>query len=352
MKILLINYEYPPYGGGGGIFSRDLVEEWKKQGHNVDVLTANFLRTKKKKTPLINLILFPFFATIKGCLKCLRNKYDVINTHFAVPTGPVGFILSKVFNVKNVLSIHGADIYDPTRKIQQNPLLKPFIKFILNHADYVVAQSKNIKELATKYYEPKKNIEIIPLGLKKIETVRTSRDLSVLNQSFRFISIGRLVPRKGFDYLIKALPVKAELVLIGSGPEKERLEKLAKIENKKVFFLGEASQEKKEEELNKADAYALSSLHEGFALVCLEAMAAGLPIVATNFGGQTDYLQENENALLVKPKDAESLRWALTKIMEDNDLRKKLSRNNLRDIEKYSISNAANKYLNLFKHAS
>jgi glycosyltransferase involved in cell wall biosynthesis len=351
MKILLINYEYPPYGGGGGIFSHDLVSEWKKAGHQVDVLTSNFLRTKKKKTPLINLALFPIVGILKGLFFCLKNKYDIINTHFAIPTGPVGFVLSKLFRIKNILSIHGGDIYDPTKQTQDNSFLKPAIKFILNHADAVVAQSNNIKDLAEKYYQPKKKIEVIPLGIKE-SIVRNAHVRSQQNQSFRFISIGRLVPRKGFDYLIKALPDKAELVLIGSGPEKNKLEELAKTEKKKITFLGETSQEKKEGELSKADAYVLSSLHEGFALVCLEAMAAGLAIVATNFGGQTDYLKENKNVLLVKPKDVDSMRWALIKIMADNELRIKLSENNLRDVQKYYIKNSADKYLTLFKNVA
>jgi len=369
MRILLINYEYPPLGGGGGVFCADLAEELIKQGHTVDVLTSHFDnlpitenknqvtifrvkiwgRKNKAKASLLSLLSFPIFSIIQGYKLCKKNKYHIINTHFAIPTGPTGYVLSKIFKIKNILSIHGSDIYDPTRNFHNNPLLKMIIKFMLKSANEVVAQSHNIKMQADLIYNPKRNIRIIPLGIKKpdLSSVETQNFASLQNKKFRFISVGRLVLRKGFDYLIKSLPKNSELILIGDGPEKTNLQEIARQEEKKVTFLGYISEQKKWQNLLSADCYVLSSWHEGFALVCLEAMAAGLPIISTNFGGQTDYLAENINALLVKPKSVSSLHWAMEKIMTDENLRVKMKESNLKTIENYYITGVAIAYINL-----
>lgn len=368
MRILLINYEYPPLGGGGGVFCRYLASELCKQGHLVDVLTSHyddlpryennknlsiyrvnvFNRHHKEKASLLSLLSFPVFSFFKGFRLCREKKYQIINTHFAIPSGPTGFILSKIFRIKNILSIHGADIYDPTRNIHNNFFLKFIIKFMLRTANEVIAQSQNIKMQTELLYGVKKNIKIIPLGIPIPQIPAINKK----NEKFCFISIGRLVARKGFDYLIKALPLNSELTIIGDGPEKIKLQEIARQEDKKVIFLGNTSDIIKWLRLANADCYVLSSLHEGFALVCLEAMAAGLPIVATNFGGQTDYLIENINALLVKPKNISTLHWALEKIMQDNTLLVKMKENNLHAIENYYITGVALQYIKIFQNAS
>lgn len=338
MRILLINYEYPPFGGGGGVFSQLLTEEWRGQGHGVDVVTSS-LRGKRGKASLFSLLIFPLLGFGKGLKLCLKNKYDVINTHFAIPTGPVGFLLGKLFKIKNVLSIHGADIYDPTRKIHNNFLLRPVIKFILNHADLIIAQSKNTRENAIRYYQPKKRIEIIPLGIK-IPLLPKKQPSKI----FTIISIGRLVKRKSFEYLVRAIPSDIKLQIIGTGPEKENLLKL----NPRVEILENILEKEKWQHLVNADLFVLSSLHEGFSLACLEAMAAGLPIIATNIGGQTDFLTE-ENAILIEPKNIQTLKMAITKIKNNQELKNKLSKNNLEKIKQFNIAKIANVYLEVFK---
>jgi len=107
------------------------------------------------------------------------------------------------------------------------------------------------------------------------------------------IGVGRLVVRKRFDRIISALPTldkHIEALIIGSGPEEKNLQELAKSlkVTKRVHFLGQVSEEKKFQYLNVADLFVLSSEHEGFGIVLLEAMQVGLPIVATGEGGWED----------------------------------------------------------------
>src|SRR5208337_5447176 len=82
---------------------------------------------------------------VKGCSLILKNRYDVINTHFAIPSGPLGYILGKMFKIPNVLSLHGGDIYDPSKKLSphNNFFFRRLVRFVLNSADRIVAQSNN-----------------------------------------------------------------------------------------------------------------------------------------------------------------------------------------------------------------
>ncbi len=378
MNILIINYEFPPLGGGGGVFSRDLAVEFAKK-HNVDVLTSHFRGLEKKETvdgitihrvPVLgrtslyyatmpSLLSFPLSGIIKGLDLLREKKYDIINTHFAVPTGPVGMILSRFSGVPNVLSVHGSDIYNPVKKTSphKHAMLRWAVRTALRAAAKVVAQSTDTKYHTEKFYGPLENITIIPLGIPAPTFAPIDRGkLSMQKNKVYLISIGRLVKRKGYDHLIGALGLlrkqglNPELLLVGDGPEHSPLEKLSKELglSDRVLFLDSVDDEKKFQYLSAADMYVLSSIHEGFGIVLLEAMYCGLPIVATNRGGQTDIIEDGKNGLLVPPADAESLANAVRTLMEDADRRHAISAYNREYVKPYGISAVAERYLKVF----
>jgi glycosyltransferase involved in cell wall biosynthesis len=374
MRILALNYEYPPTGGGGGIGFKYLVQQWAQKGHQVDVLTSNtnlsYHLDKNKNLNLHRLPVFPqkkyttsFFtmlsyllaATFFGIFKIFCSRYDIINSHFALPTGPAGFVLSKLSQTPHVLTIIGGDIYDPTKKSSPHKsfLLRLIIKNIARNAQQVISISSDIKEKAQNYYQMKE-ITIIPYGLKTPNIELKSKTNSA-SPTCKLITIGRMVKRKGFSYLLKALALNknrnVQLHLIGEGPLKKQLIKLAnklKIQNK-VTFEGTVSEKKKHILLKESDIYVLPSLHEGLGLVIQEAMAFALAVIATNNGGQTDLVSDGENGLLVPPADVQSLTNALNKLIENPDLRNKMARNNKRQADKYEVEKLAERYLDIFR---
>ncbi len=370
----MLNYEFPPLGGGGGRAAYLLARAFIQKGYQVDYLTSRYKnwpdfevvnginiyrvkawgRQKQEAANFISMASYIIFALALGFKLCRQNRYNFINTHFALPTGPLGVILSKIFKIKNILSIHGGDIYDPSKRLSPHRCFfwRKIISWVLNNSSEVVAQSKNTRDNARKYYNIQKEIKVIPLPYKPfIFQPKKRRELGLLNSKKYLISIGRLIPRKGFKYLIQALTFldkDIELIIIGEGEEKNNLLNLAhKLGvDKRVIFLGNASEEEKFQYLACTDIYVLSSLHEGFAIVLQEAMQVGLPIVATNNGGQIDFLTQ-ENALLVTPANPGALVRAIKKILSRPDLQEKFSRNNREKIKQFAPSNVIDRYLKL-----
>ncbi len=196
MKILFINHEYPPLGGGGGVVVFQLARELA-QRHRVDVLTSGFKGLARNeiddginiyRVPVLNrksrdtatlLSWLSFFPTSlwKGIKLIRQNKYDVINSHFAIPSGLIGVLLSKLFNIPNIVSIYGGDIYDPTTKYSpyKHFYLRKTVSYVLNQSDGIIANSKYTQKKAFEHYDVKKNIKVISLGLIKPSFERVDR---------------------------------------------------------------------------------------------------------------------------------------------------------------------------------
>ena len=378
-KILIINYEFPPLGGGGGVATYDLALEWAKKAQ-VDVLTSSWKNLKKlEKINGINVyrvkVLFrksrdaaSFLSMLtylvtgfwKGFFLIKKNRYQIINTHFALPSGPLGFIFNKIFKIPNVLSLHGGDIYDPSKKLSphRNLFFKSVVKFILNKATKIIAQSSNTRDNAFKYYNPKQEIGIIPLAFHPPKeqgvNLTPSKKIDSTKDDFKLITIGRLVKRKSIDTIIKALAKidnkKIKLEIMGDGPEKSSLLDLVnKLQlQKKVSFLGFVSEEKKYQYLSQADLFVLTSLHEGFGIVYMEAMFFGLPIVCSNYGGQVDFLKNEENALLIDVEDVIGCQKAIERFYNDKNLYQKCMKQNIKKIKDFYAKTVAEKYLDLF----
>lgn len=377
LKILIVNYEFPPLGGGGGVATYDLALEWVKQGQ-VDVLTSNFqdlpayenvnginvyrtkiiFRKSRDAATFISMLSFLVTGFFKGISLARKNRYDVINTHFAVPSGPLGYILSKIFRIPNVLSLHGGDIYDPSKKLSPHEsfIFSRVVRFILNSADRVVAQSSNTRDNAVKYYNPRNEIDIIPLAFHPPVKPRVSRKtLGIDDGDFCLITIGRLIKRKSIDTMLHALAgiknSRIKLFIVGDGPEKDYLQGIVdeKGLGSRVRFLGYLDDADKYRYLGVSDLFILTSLHEGFGIVFMEAMHMGLPIIATNHGGQTDFLKQDENAILIDVGDVNGCRDAILRFSRDKILYRKCSAGNKRKIREFYAENVASEYIRIFE---
>ena len=171
---------------------------------------------------------------------------------------------------------------------------------------------------------------------------------------YSLIAIGRLVERKGLEFLVRALatlPKDIILYIIGDGPLEASLKALGNEHalDGRLRMLGYVPREEVYAYLWSADCFVLSSLHEGLGIVVQEAMYAGLPIVATTNGGQVDLIQNYRNGILVAPGKVEPLANAIQELYDNPTLARSLSINNRRDIEEYFMSINAGKYISLFE---
>lgn len=378
MNILVLCHEYPPLGGGGGVGAKQYAEAWASKGHRVTVLTSwtkgleskeringvDVIRVftfgiKNRATlsfiSMFSYIVFGFFYILLH-MREFREK-DVVNTHFSIPTGVLGLLVSKKLSLPHVLTIIGGDIYEPTKKSSPHRsfIMRAINSFIINSADRVVAISNDTKKRAEKYYKIRKDIEVINYGFIPISLRGENRlNLNREDGKYYIIAVGRLVKRKGFEYLIrsmKLLPSDIILLIIGDGPMELELKNLTTENNldDRVIFVGYKTREEIYEYLQNADCFVLSSLHEGLGIVVQEAMYAGLPIVSTNDGGQTDLIKDPRNGILVEPGNVEMLAAAIYKFYSDRRLREVVGENNKEDIKNYYMSTNSEIYINLFK---
>ncbi len=381
MNILMVNYEWPPLGGGGGVAMETIVKELAK-AHTVHVLTsgsgalpseetladgsirvfrcASFLRHSESVASIPSMLAFWPLGVQLGKKLLRRHRYDVINTWFAIPSGPPGVSIAKHGNIPHVLTIIGGDIYDPSKwySPHRNPILKRTVRSVLHKADFHTAISCDIERRARDIYGFKRPIEVISLGITEPSfEPRSRQDLGLRPDVTYIISVGRIVRRKDYPRLLRALQ-KVErddvhLLILGDGPQRSDLETLSTELGiaDRVCFRGFVPDEEKYQLLAAADVFVLASLHEGFGLVYLEAMHCGLPIIASRTGGQEDFLTEGETGFLIPVEDEVALANALRRVLDEPELRATFAEKNRELVKSYYASAAAARYAKFFELA-
>ncbi len=376
MRILFCNFEYPPIGGGGGVFNKLIAEELAKR-HEVTILTSQgfdlpteeeqngvhivrvpgFFRYHKTESNIPSMLVYLTLGIFNGKRLLKNSQYDIINTHFALPTGPVGHVLAKRMMIPNVLSVHGGDLYDPSKftSPHRHFLLRYWVRRLLRRANAVVGQSRNTITNIKKFYDPNIQPVKIPLGIK-----RPPNEVG-LRQNYRFnkddillVTVGRLVARKAVDQLIAVMPhlktTRAHLIIIGTGSLEQELRKKAQELNvrERVHFMGYVSEEEKFRILHMSDVFISTSMHEGFGLIFLEAMASGLPIICYDNGGQTDFLEDGQTGFVVRLNDQLTIVDRCQRLIQDTGMRKTMSAECLKMVEDYFIEQSASRYEALF----
>ena len=242
----------------------------------------------------------------------------------------------------------GAEVHDPASRmaLHSNHLYRVLIASIMNKADRVSAISTDIADRAGEYCSGV-NIEILPPGILPPPDSLPKEP----HAEFRICSVSRLARRKGLDTIIRAVAlledVPVRYIAVGDGNERGRLESLSEelgIRDR-IEFLGIVDEAEKSRILAGCDAFVLPSLHEGFGLCYIEAMSAGLPVIAARSGGHLDFIEDGVNGLLVEQGSEEALAGAITLLYGDSELRESMSAKNSRKARLYHTPQLKDLYL-------
>ena len=285
------------------------------------------------------------------------EKYDFI--HCNTPIGGVlGRLIGKKFNIGRVIyQAHGFHFYKGA-SMKNWLLYYPVEKWLAHYTDALITINSEDFELAkTKlklrkngkvYYVPGVGIDTSqynPTG-KSREEKRT--ELGLGENGVALISMGDLIERKNYDTAIRAIAEanepKLQYFICGKGPEEENLKALAEnlgVSNQ-IHFLGFRSDIK--ELITAADVFLFTTKQEGLPRSMMEAMASGLPCVASKIRGNTDLLDGTEGGFLCEPTDASAYAEKLKLLANDKNLREMMGRNNLITIQNFDTE-TANEYL-------
>ena len=252
-----------------------------------------------------------------------------------------GFLAKKLLRKPYLVWCRGSVVYLPWR------FKRAGLGLALRNADAVIALTKDMKREIQKICN--REIIVIPNGIDLERFQNLSREearnkLQIKADDKIIIFVGSLRPVKGVKYLIKAMKIvrqkepNARLILIGNGEEKQDLVKLTGDLNlgNLITFVGKIPNEKVPEYMAASNVFVLPSLSEGFPLVSLEAMACGLPIVVSRVCGLPEIVEDGKNGFLVESGNPEQIAEKVLLLLEDDELRERMSRNNKEKVKDYT----------------
>jgi glycosyltransferase involved in cell wall biosynthesis len=270
-----------------------------------------------------------------------KEKVDVINSHWLLPSGLVGVICKGAFGTPHVAVVHGSDVNVSKR----SGILRWICSRILGASDAVTVNSSYIKNTVLSIGgRITDKVSHIPMGVDGL--VFAPKAAGGIKERYgaehMVFSVGRLIDWKGMKYLIMAMREVvdqvpgAKLVIGGSGPEKESLESMARELGLQgsVIFPGYIDPSDLSEYYSAADVFVLPSIDlngqtEALGVVLIEAMASGTPVIGSNVGGIPDIIRDGYNGFLVPEKAPGDLADRIIRLLQDRDLAARLSKNGL-----------------------
>ena len=376
MRILAINYEFPPLGGGAGNATACLAREWAANGHEVEILTGGFrglpdvqemdgytvrrIRSPRRhqgQCSVLEMCSFLGLSLVPALRRGSTFRPDVAIAFFSIPSGPAAWLLKSALGIPYIVSLRGGDVpgFDARHMGQMHAVTAPITSLIWRDASVVVANSAGLRELASAF-APDIPIAEIPNG---VDMHRFSPPVNGAARGgpVELLFVGRLARQKGLDVLLESLAQLPDaawrLRIVGDGPERASLESLARRRGlaKRVVFHGWAQREELPELYRNSGVFVFPSNDEGMPNVLLEALACGLPVVATRVAGNEQLITE-QNGILVPPRDPIAFAAALAPLLNDAALRAQMGASSRKlAAENYAWSAPARAYESIFRDA-
>ncbi|MBI3584714.1 MAG: glycosyltransferase family 4 protein [Nitrospinae bacterium] len=366
MKFLMISSDFPPVSGGQSKFLFNL---WSNLPSDEIIVLAPKIKNWKIidntlpfKVIRLNLPLQKglFIKSIKTLLLLLYTikliffrKVDRIHCGQVLSAGFVGYICHFIFKTPYFPYVHGADFLE----FKSKTITKKILNLILKNASLIIANSSFTKNALIGFDISEKKIIVInpPVDYKRFEKSGNTEKLKEnygLKDKKVLLTVGRLVERKGHDYVIKALPEiikeipEIHYLIVGDGMYRSELERLSVKLNVRYFitFAGFIPDDELPEYYAMCDVFIMASREikergdvEGFGIVYLEANAMKKPVIAGRSGGITDAVEDGVNGILVNPTEEKEIARVIIKLMKDDEMRRELGESGYKRVfEKFS----------------
>jgi len=337
MKILHIYKDYYPVLGGIENHVKMLAEALVQRGHQVTVLVTHpTAKTHVEEINGVQVIKAGRLATVASaplsvCLPILlrRQRPDIAHLHFPYPVGELSQLVCGRAP-RMVITYHS----DVVRQKGMLWLYRPLLWKILHRADRIIATSTNYMKSSPYLSQLRHKCTVIPLGIElkrfleadpaQVQSIRRTYGSPLL------LFVGKLRYYKGLQYLLAAISnLPCKLLIIGSGPMGAEWRHLAVSlgVSDRVFFLGQVSDEDLAGYYHACDLFVLpaSERSEAFGAVQIEAMASGLPVVCTELGTGTSFVNvHGQTGLVVPARDSAALTAAIHSLLRDEQRRQQM----------------------------
>ena len=280
-----------------------------------------------------------------------RIKFDVMHAHWVIPNGPVAALVARLRRMPLVISMHGSDVF----VAEQSKLVAGVARWCYRAAAAITAPSADLVSRAVRIGAPAARCHVVPYGVDPSTFTRIENagpqlraELGLPSDALIIFAVGRMVYKKGFEYLIRAVPAilrehpNAKVVLAGGGDLEERMKSLVKqlgVENS-VIMPGWVSRDKMPLFFSGCDIFVLPSVVDqqgnvdGLPNTLLEAMASARPVVATSVAGIPLAVHDGDNGLLVPEKQPGELSSAINLLLQSPDLRVQYGEASRRRVER------------------
>jgi glycosyltransferase involved in cell wall biosynthesis len=271
------------------------------------------------------------FASLLPEIRLLHSLHPVhvIHAHSALPCGHAASLLSRELKIPFAVTVHGLDAFS-TRQVggYAREWCARVSRSVYRYACSVICVSEKVRDQVVEGAGARVNTTVVYNGVdpKMFSPPDNEPDAPVI------LSVGNLIPVKGHELLLRGFAAiqtqfpGVSLEIVGDGPERSRLQKLANELgiSAKVHFRGRLSRQHVADAMRRATVFALPSRYEGLGCVYLEAMSAGKPVIACLGQGIDEVIHPGINGCLIRPDDLQELTDTLSRLLQQPELRRKM----------------------------
>lgn len=375
MKFVLVNYEYPPLGGGAGNATAQLAAALTRLGHTATVLTAGHaeqagtdrnedgirvirLASRRRRVDRSDPgeMLSYVRLALRALPRLLRSEpADGVIVFFSLPCGPIGWRARRATGTPYAISLRGGDVPGAEARVGlMHRLLAPIRRMVMRDAIAVIANSRGLAELSQR-------VDPVPVQVvaNGVDTAFfTPREASSDGEAVTLLFAGRFQSQKNLFVLLEqfaaararsGLPLR--LALVGDGPQRDDLQARARALGiaDALTWHGWLSKPALRDVYRSADLFLNPSLYEGMPNTVLEAMACGLPVIASRVMGNDELVDGSEAGLLFDLAEPDQLGRAIETLAASPERRRSMGARARRFVcAGYTWEAAAERYAALF----